>query len=206
MPTKRQRRTRARRGSVSPLEWAVMMDLDLPCPLSDEDKWYLLALRSPRTHRVECRELWALSRGEILADWIKKRPGRRPSWWWIFDGPRASQETIERNRWVGTYYACELEEPRKRLGGTGTPKYEVLNYVPDFDLGIPTLWVTPRDVEYYTDLAGEAVDPMRPPCFESQATYLKRHNLLTKAEEKQLKPKSFEPEILEPEWWSEDDD
>jgi hypothetical protein len=33
-----------------------------------------------------------------------------------------------------------------------------------------------------------------PPLFEAQASYLKRHGLLSKAEEKRLKPADFEPE------------
>ena len=45
------------------------------------------------------------------------------------------------------------------------------------------------------DFLGVALDPDDPPRFESQASYLKRHGLLTKAEEKQLTDKDFEPYV-----------
>jgi hypothetical protein len=40
------------------------------------------------------------------------------------------------------------------------------------------------------------VDPSDPPKFESQASYLKRHNLFEPGEERRLKAKDFEPQII----------
>jgi hypothetical protein len=58
---------------------------------------------------------------------------------------------------IGTYPDCyydgQLPEARRRLGGVGTPCHECLAHVPHFSYGLPTSWVSQRDVEHYTGTA-----------------------------------------------------
>lgn len=71
----------------------------------------------------------------------------------------------------------DAAEPRARVGGTGTPAH-----LPECLCGIPTSWFE--------------IDQDDPPRFESQATYLDRHGLLTPAERRVLTARDFAPEIL----------
>ena len=122
----------------------------------------------------QVRQWWLDHRDEILPEFIRAHPGCRPFAWWRFDAP----------------------EPRRRLGGIGTPAHELLAYAPNLRFGIPARWVEPSDVAYYNGLAvdingrpigteyrpghfrGRAIDPDNPPRFESEAAYLDRLNLL----------------------------
>ena len=125
---------------------------------------------------------------------------------------------VDAPRWDDPFEDCYFHgtfaEPRQRLGGTGTPDFEALNYVPSFDKGVPTGFVSQWDAEYYNGRAkdihgnpigtkykeghfkGKAIDPDDPPRYESEAAYLQRLGLLTPAEEKYLQK---HPELLEPE-------
>jgi hypothetical protein len=105
-----------------------------------------------------------------------------------------------------------LPEPRRRLGGVGTPKHEVLAYVPRHTRGIPNYWIDDWEVAYYNgrlplaeglrreagtakgDFKGEAIDPDDPPLYESQAAYLERHGLFLPGERRRLRKADFEPE------------
>jgi hypothetical protein len=176
--------------------------------ISDNIKAYLLTgERAPGDAETfmlqrggsQLKAIWKAVNRELLNDWIKQNPCSRPWAWWEWDAPRA--------------------EPRQRLGGTGTPDYEVLAYVPHFDHGIPTGWITKFDEAYYNgraldihgnpigtehkegDFSGVAIDPTDPPTFESEAAYLQRHGLLTPAEARHLEkyPELLNPERIEPE-------
>ena len=114
---------------------------------------------------------------EILAHFVANHPGRRPAVWWKLRG-----------------------EPRARLGGQGTAPWDCgLAYVPTFDRGIPSLW---EDGGLWTSLGKVpppsfvAFDPEDPPVFESEAAYLKRHELLLPGEAKRLGRADFEPEPI----------
>jgi hypothetical protein len=130
---------------------------------------------------------------EIIKLWVEERPGTRPSWWWQRHAP---------------------EPCRKRLSGIGDPAFEHLSYVPHYDHGIPATFVSEWDVAYYNgrsrdvhgqrnspykegDFKGVAINPKDPPRYESEASYLKRHGLLTPTEQRRLKPKDFKPELVE---------
>jgi hypothetical protein len=132
---------------------------------------------------------WLDCQDKIMSDWTVKNPCSRP---WAF--------------WRNA-------EPRKRIGGIGTPSSEVLAIAPSFEYGIPGHWVKPFDVSYYNgravdihgqkigsfsegDFSGRAIDPADPPRFESQAVYLDRHGLLTATERAYLKR---HPELMAPE-------
>ena len=156
------------------------------------------------------RNVWEEVRKEVMAAWIKKSPGTRPWGWWEFDAPRWEKK-------FDAWYDGKKPKPRRRLGGIGTPEYEVLAYVPYFDKGLPMGWVTKFDEEYYNgrakdihgnpiglehyegDFAGVAIDPDNPPQFESEAAYLERLGLLTPGEKKWLEthPEALEPETVE---------
>ena len=145
----------------------------------------------PYSPRDELATLWATHSERILAEHVADYPGTRPERWWKFESP----------------------EPRKRLGGIGTPAHEVLAYVPTFSYGLPAIWITPWQVKYYggtavdirgnpigslvpTDFKGVAIDSNDPPRFESQASYLKRHGLFLAGEERRLRKTDFEVETV----------
>ena len=139
-----------------------------------------------------------------MAEHVALSPGTRPARWYQYDAPRLAAP--------GWYYDGKLPESRRRLSGVGTPVSEVLSCVPTFSFGIPSIWVTRSQVKYYSGLAvdvhgnpiggklavfdGVAVDPVAPPVFESQASYLARHNLFLPGEKKRLKKADFEPESI----------
>lgn len=153
------------------------------------------------------RSAWEAVRDELLADWIRERPGRRPWGWWRYDAPRWSRK-------FGAWFDGTLPEPRLRLGGTGTPAFEALAYVPTFARGVPDLWVSDFDVSYYNgrakDIHGnrigtkyaeghfphQAIDPADPPRFESEASYLKRRGLLLPGELARLTEADFADEVI----------
>jgi hypothetical protein len=141
----------------------------------------------------ELAALWGAHSERIVADHVSNYPGTRPVRWW--------------------QYAVE---PRRRLGGIGTPASDVLAYVPTFSFGLPSVWVTQSQVKYYSGIAvdihgnpmgnrfansdfnGVAINPDDPPVFESQATYLKRHGLFLAGEERRLKKADWEAEAVYP--------
>jgi hypothetical protein len=159
-------------------------------------------------HEKDDRVAWKKHGKSILAAYIKKHPGKRPWMWWRFEAPRWDRK-------FGAWFDGKLPEPRQRIGGTGTPCYEVLAYAPFFNFGIPVSFVDQFQAEYYNgkakdkhgnlieyqrkggDFKGIAIDFDDLPTFEAEASYLKRHNLLPKNEQKQLKSGDLEPESCE---------
>ena len=154
----------------------------------------------------ELAALWDAHAERIVAEHVALFPGTRPARWWKFSAPRMAAP--------GWFYDGLLPEPRKRLGGVGTPASDVLSCVPTFSFGIPSIWVTRSQVKYYSGLAvdihgtpiggklavfqGVAIDPEDPPTFESQAAYLKRHGLfLAAGEERRLKKADWEAEGIQ---------
>jgi hypothetical protein len=153
----------------------------------------------------ELAALWAEHSERIVADHVAESPGTRPARWWQYSAPRIPLGTFP-----GWYYDGKLPEPRKRLGGIGTPASDVLAYVPTYAKGLPVIWIEPWMVRYYSGLAvdirgehiggelrefkGVAIDPDDPPTFESQAAYLKRLGLLLAGEERRLRKADWEVE------------
>ena len=150
--------------------------------------------------RPPIRELWELHRDQILATWTKDRPGTRPHCWWIFDAPRMQPGPC--------WYAPSSPEPRERVGGVGTRRYEALNCGASFRYGIPISWLRPAEVEFHCARARAGIDgqpwrwphrapdPRDPPRFESQAHYLLRHDLLLPGERQRLRAEHFTPEAI----------
>jgi len=172
MPTKRKVRTRKRwSASISEVAWRFLNDVST---LADRDGWeHFFLTHNDFDHAAQYRteDLWRLYGEEITSEWIKDQPGTRPRTWWHFSSPRKSNERGKRDRYPVT-------EPRRVIEG---PK-------PAFDyggeLGIPVFrFRMPRHRE--------------PALIESQASYLRRFDLLTPTEARQLTPADFEPETIE---------
>ena len=185
MPTKRVPIERAP-VQLTPTQWRWLMDEpEPPEPEGEPAELFFMDLR----------ELWLEHRAMVLPLWSRERPGTRPSHWWQWDAPLlvdALPGTIVRINPDGT----PLTEPRRRLGGTGTPSHECLAYWPHFALGIPVHWLS-ADLREYLRLAAPAYDPTDPPTYEAQATYLERHGLLLRDERRRLRAPDFEPERVE---------
>ena len=163
---------------------------------------------------TEQRAVWRAVRARVLADWIQRTPGTRPWIWWEVDGPKWRLEHMPKRiahssaLWVG-----RLCEPRRRLGGIGTPEYEVLNTWPSLPFGLPSVFVAAWAVDPTTggaaDVHGErigtkyheghfsglAIDPgIRRATNHRPRT--RRHGLMDAAERKRLPAEAFEPEIV----------
>lgn len=172
-------------------------------PQLTDDEWLYLFDRTPANpflkHFLGNEERWAAlweqGRARVLEWWVVHRPGTRPSTWWANDAPR----------WDDPYGDCwyhgTMAKPRRRLGGKGTPVFECLAYGPAFRRGIPKQFVTAWELEYYGGLKNhdypdqmvEAFDPEDPPCYESEAAYLTRHELLEEGEEQRIPEKNWAP-------------
>jgi hypothetical protein len=218
----RQRRGRPAAPAVPEIWWAVLHDEPVTAAdrasldffmidglLTDEFEWH--GQPAPRA-------VWRDYGEGIVASFAEHSPGRRPSFWWKFSSPR-----LQVGQLAGRGDDREddrLPEPRRRLGGTGTPKFEVLNYVPTLSFGIPNCWIEAWEADYYGGKSGftgddpnsgpifEGVppDPADPPAFESQAAYLARHGLLLEGERERLSHSDFEPELLDVTPVAADDD
>ena len=126
---------------------------------------------------LELRVAWDRVRDEILAGWVEEQPGVRPFHWWKYEAP----------------------EPRRRLGGIGQAMHEVSAPVEAYEIGLPTIWVTPADVDRRgTAFEGVPIDAEDPPRFESEASYLERHGLFLPGEKDRLSKADFEFEVVMP--------
>ena len=158
---------------------------------------------------------WTALRKPLLDGWIVAFPGTRPWGWWRFDAPRWCRVDLpERCRLFGDWLLKETAVPRRRLGGTGDPVHEHLNYKPSFAFGVPTSFVEPWSVEHYNGRAkdihgnpvgeeydeghftGKAIDPSDPPVYEARASYLLRHALFIDGERERLPADAFDPETV----------
>lgn len=178
------------------------------CPEGDEGGGLAIFLLG----RQGLVEAWRVLGVGILRRWIRESPGSRPAGWWWFSAPR--WQKADQPARVQRIAALDCAEPRRRLGGVGTPCFDVLSYWPEFDRGIPVDWVDQWSVDYYTGqarhvgghligqeyvgsgFAGVAVDPHDPPVYEAQAEYLRRHGLLVRGELERLTPADFAPEAI----------
>lgn len=211
----------SRRPVISPGFRFFLETGQLPEHLAPEEEWWNVFLAAANDDTI--RHLWETVREEVLATWIAEAPGTRPWGWWRFDAPRWRQEHIPSRcqRIAGVSEICA--EPRRCVGGIGTPAYEPLNVWPAFDRGIPLEWVSTFDVTYYNgrarDIHGspigteyhegyfpyDAIDPEHPPRFESEAAYLDRHGLLTAEERRRLPVDAFALETVREEEEGSDD-
>jgi hypothetical protein len=160
----------------------------------------ILLLRGGAEERnSELRQIAEQAMPAILAYFVPRHWGKRPAIWWQFGAPQidllANVFPLMENRpWHG--------EPRQRVGGKGFTPWDCgLGIVPCFEYGLPTLWEK-DDFQWRRDgrtpPAGfVALDPDDAPLFESEASYLKRHDLFLPGEERRLGPADFEPEAID---------
>jgi len=188
MPTTRLRRRRLARPGLSHAQLAWLRDgdptsdLSLDLDVMEFNRFIWLSGshgddpdKPLRDGSAGPRALWAQYGEAILAEQISEFPGRRPNGWWRFQD----------------------REPRQRLGGIGTPEFEVLGIVPRYVLGVPADWVKKWEIQYCGEgFAGVLIDPDDPPIYESQAAYLDRHNLFVPGERRRLTEADFEPELI----------
>lgn len=220
MPVKRRMAKRTWEAA-SDVAWALMLDEPLPDPGNESTKWEEFVLTHAYFHpevmelpngKPSLSALWQRFRDEILTQWAEEQPGTRPSLWWRWDAPRLQAGQLGGR--AADHAGPRWPEPRRRLGGIGTPNCEVLNYGPSFHLGVPTGWVSAYDAAYYNgrclDVHGNRIgieyheghfkglppDPFDPPLFEGQAVYLDRHGLLLPGERERLIEADFEPEAV----------
>jgi hypothetical protein len=135
------------------------------------NQWYYLA--GPNGPE----QFWRQNERAVIEHFAVRSPGRRPWAWWKFSAP----------------------EPRRRLGGRGTPLCEFTAYAPELHFGIPAFWRRAND---FCDLLKlderrwPAIDPDDPPIYESEATYLKRLRLLLPGEARRLRRADYAPEAV----------
>jgi hypothetical protein len=130
--------------------------------------WFYLNIHA----EDEQRAFWNANRDAVVAWYIKRRPGFRPLLWWRFDAP----------------------EPRRQLGGIGTPLHECSAVARHLEYGVPAEWRTERDDGYLRE--GVPISDDDPPLFESEANYLRRHGLLLPGERQRLHRRSYEACVL----------
>ncbi len=170
------RRVARRDESLTPGEWAWLLDLPAPADADAAERWALdFAADEFRPGRLSAFELWCEQQGAALAAHIAEHPGTRLSHWW-------------------RYSPLGL---RERIGGVGTPAHEWLAYAPAFRFGVPATWPTREEAaQYGRERRKHGVDPDNPPTYESQAAFLRRHKLLSRVEAAQLGPEAYEPESI----------
>ncbi len=202
-----KRRMRNQKPGLNPAELAYLSDEDID--LEGSFRFTLWCYRTGQDALggdPKPDELWNKHKDEFLPKFIQGNPGHRPLPWWQWDAPRW------KDPFEGTYFHDTLPEPRLRIGGVGTPRYEVFAYAPSFFKGIPDSWVSEDEVLYGNgrmkdihgkkigdhnegDFKGVAIDPDDLPLYESETNYLLRHNLLSPQEKKYV---ARHPELMEP--------
>ena len=149
--------------NLSPAQLCYLQD----APGDDLDGLDSIELFDLRTGAYPARKIWEEHRDAFLPEFIQRNPGQRPAGWWAWDCPRQADKDID-CFWHGTL-------PEERLWASGGG-FEV-NGVPHYARGVPSY------AEY---------DEADPPMFESQASFLRRWNLLTSAELKKLKAEDYD--------------
>jgi len=174
----RKRRIAKRRTAVDVPAFIMNWLQDEPIDESNrEEFWGVYHLDYAAPEKLKC--LWDAVKDEILSKWRRTKPGTRPAIWYRFDAPRAPLGTFP-----GCYYDGKLADPRRRISGRGK-LHE--GYVPSFDHALP--------VGYWIE---ETLSAAAPLVFESEASYLRRHKLLSAEEARRLDPSAFLPEEMEP--------
>ena len=192
MPRPRATAVRKRRSiEVSDREFAYLSD-DPDYESREGDQMAMLDLLYPTGGADKYKRTWDAVRDEILGWWPERHPGTRPRAWWTLEAPRWDDP------WDDCWYHGTFAEPRRRLGGTGTPQHCALNYKPEFELGIPDSFIDSGTLAYYAEHGKNgglenmdhpdepvgAFDPDNPPQYESQARYLWDRDLLEPEERK----------------------
>jgi hypothetical protein len=175
-----------KKSKLSPVVIAYLSD-DQTSVFTGPDSWVLGCFRhgSPAFDE-DPKELWEKYHDDFLPEFIRNHPGRRPLPWWQWVAPREPVSTWDEEQFNSAQ--------RLRLGGTGTPLHEISCIWGGFVKGIPGDWVSEDYKKAGFD--GVVLDGDDPPLYESEATYLLRHGLLSSQEKKFLQRHL---ELMEPE-------
>ena len=141
---------------------------------------YLISGKEPGIKEPGCLECFQIRGDKIRGGdqvqdvWKKERAG-------IFK--HCKLNTPGQRPWA--WWEFDAPEPRLKISGGGLPSHEKYpSVLPCFFMGVS---------RYFND-----IDENDPPIYESEAAYLKRHNLLSKSEELLLSDADFKPvSILE---------
>jgi hypothetical protein len=200
MPTKRTRTTRNIIADISETALWILGDRILYLEPAHIDSWEIFTTGLDACLICsENQQIWDSAKDQVLSDWIKKFPGTRPSFWWLHSAPRMSESDLQAHGWNDCFFTDSIPDLRARLGGIGSTKTEYCSHAPRFRCGIPGNFLLPRDLVEDADLirkGAKAIDRDDPPRFESQATYLERHDLLMPGEKTRLSKKDYEPETI----------
>lgn len=131
------------------------------------------------------KEIW--NKDIVMRDFVVKQPGKRPFAWWNYDAPRWDDP------FKGWYIHGTLTEMRKRLDTNSdiVPSWECINDMPLIVFGIPERFLK-KGVEFLHSEVSD--DELKNILFESEASYLKRHELLNPGEENKLSEDALKPE------------
>jgi hypothetical protein len=199
--------TRARRERLGPAIRELLRSGDVRAAMALEDPGisritlYRLMTPNDEQQRAALATIWHTHSAEVLNEWLVDSPGSRPYGWWQFSAPRWCRADVPPCcQYLSDAQLREYAEPRLRLGGVGDPDYEHLHSAPEFRCGVPCRFIDAWEVEFYTrdgsSFAGHAIDPSNPPTFESEASYLDRHNLLTDHERRVLPESAYDAERI----------
>jgi len=90
MPTKRKVRTRKRwSASVSPVCWRFLLDASTASDIDTWEHFLLMCNHYSAVTNYRASDVWHKYRDEVLAEWLKASPGRRPTCWWHFEAKEA---------------------------------------------------------------------------------------------------------------------
>lgn len=201
MPSNRKRRTRSRKSSID--DWRTER---LKTGVLNYEGGNTFARISFDNYTAKL-DVWKKCKEKVLLEWLEENPGTRPYAWWLFDAPEMHEDDEQKLELKSLIYPCgpRVIDPRKKIGGIGTPDYEVLNCGQSLYFGVPISFVDQWQCDYYNgrekdidgnqigteykegDFVAEAYDPHDPPVYETEVAYLKRHGLLTTEEKKKLK-------------------
>jgi hypothetical protein len=159
--------------------WSFLLDQEPPdgCAYEEVFEFWMLAKDEASLTALGLTQavLWHEYGALVLRWWVQAKPGTRPSLWWKFRAP----------------------EPRLRLSGIGSP-----DSLRDMKFGVPTVWGRPGrgDVHGPRELCYDVDDP---PLYESEATFLRRHELLLPSERRQLTQADYAPVRITDILWPE---
>jgi hypothetical protein len=154
--------------------WSILLGQPFP---ADVDGWDVLAVTSPNWHKgmlgnPSRHDYWRSVEGEVLPQWISANPGTRPAAWWMFDAPRWEHPNL------APRLRRDSSAPRRILvDGVPTEPEAPGMIVTTLFKGTyaPAPWSKRWDGEQLVELE-----------VETEASYLRRHGLLTAAEVRSL--------------------
>ncbi|MCB2184017.1 MAG: hypothetical protein KQH63_18480 [Desulfobulbaceae bacterium] len=106
-----------------------------------------------------------------MREWIKHFPGSRPWAWWQYDSPGLRKQ-------VGGQRLKNMKKEYWQISSKGNTD--------GFETKIQSSFGIPEILD---------LDKGKNLIFESQAAFLARYGLLSKSEQKRLKPADFRPEL-----------